>query len=202
MKRMKRVLFYLLIAVAAFFVGFIGYRLLATQSSKPKAILPEPPIAFQPGEQNKGQQCRAVYYGLGNGDGVYDPFCFDFQGKLSDAAAAGDVSRIKELLREGANADSYSGNHFPPLSLAAEHGHLEAVRLLLDNGANPNRKYTLNGTPLFAAVYGNHADVVSLLLSRGADFRIRNGDETVLKIARQGRNRDIVDLLEAAGAQE
>jgi hypothetical protein len=199
---MKRVLFYLLIAVAAFLVGFTGYRLLVTQSSKSKAIPPEPPIAFRPSEKSKGQQCRAVYYGLGNGDGVYDPSCFDLQGKLSDGAAAGDVSRIKELLRDGANADSYSADHFPPLFLAAEHGHIEAVRLLLDNGANPNRKYTLNGTPLFAAVYGNHADVVSLLLSRGADFRIRNGDETVLKIARKRHYLDIIDLLEAAGAHE
>src|SRR5947209_1360425 len=197
-KRMKRVLFYFLVAVAAFSVGFIGYRLFITQSSKSKAIPPEPPIAFQPSEKNKGQQCRAVYYGLGNGDGIYDPFCFDLQGKLSDAAGTGDVSQIKELLREGANADAYSGDHFPPLFLAAEHGHLEAVRLLLDNGANPNRKYTLNGTPLFAAVYGNHADVVGFLLSRGADFRVRNGDETVLKIARKRQYQEIIDLLEAA----
>jgi ankyrin repeat protein len=199
---MKRIPFYLLVAAAAFFVGFIGYRLLVTQSSKSKAVPPEPRIAFQPSEQNRGQQCRAVYYGLGNGDGVYDPFCFDLQGKLSDASGAGDVSQMKELLRNGANADSYSGNHFPPLFLAAEHGHFEAARLLLDNGANPNRKYTLNGTPLFAAVNGNHANVVSLLLSRGADFRVKNGDETVLKIARKRQYQDIVDLLEAAGAQE
>lgn len=202
MKHMKRVLFYFLVAATAFFVGFTGYRLFITQSFKSKAIPPEPPIVFQPSEQNKGQQCRAAYYGSGDGDGVYDPFCFDLQGKLSDAAGAGDVSSIKELLREGVNADSYSGNHFPPLFLAAGRGHIEAVRLLLDSGANPNHKYTLNGTPLFAAVYGNHADVVSLLLSRGADFRIRNGDETVLKIARKKQYREIADLLEAAGAKE
>jgi uncharacterized protein len=106
------------------------------------------------------------------------------------------------LLREGATADSYSGEHHPPLFLVAWHGHLEAVRLLLDNGANPNRRYTLNGTPLFSAVYGNHPDVVSLLLSRGADFRVREGDETVLKIVRQSQYQEIVDLLETAGAKE
>lgn len=202
MKPMKRVLFYVLVTLAAFFIGFTAFRLFITQSSKPKVMLPEHFIASQPSEQNRELQCRAVYYGLGNGDGVYDPFCFGLQGKLSDAVGASDVSRIRELLREGANADSYSGDHFPPLFIAAEHGHIEAVRLLLDKGANPNLKYTLNGTPLCAAVYHNHADVVSLLLSRGADFTIKNNDETVLKIARKRQYQDIVNLLELAGARE
>jgi ankyrin repeat protein len=202
MKRMKRFLFYFLVAASAFSVGFVGYRLFITRSSKSKVISSEPPIAFQPSERNKGQQCRALYYGMGNGDGIYNPYCYDLQGQLSDAAGAGDVSRIKELLRQGAYADSYSGDHLPPLYLAASNGRLDAVRVLLDNGANPNRKYTLNGTPLFAAVYENHVDVVGLLLSRGADFSVRNGDETVLKIARKRQFQDIVDLLEAAGAQE
>jgi hypothetical protein len=83
---MKQILLSVLVAVAAFLVGVIGHELLITQSSKSKVILPESPVIFQPDERNRGQQCRAPYYGMGAGDGVYDPFCFDLQAKLSDAA--------------------------------------------------------------------------------------------------------------------
>jgi ankyrin repeat protein len=146
--------------------------------------------------------CPAPYYGMGNGDGVLDRRCFNLQSQLSLAAFRGQVTKIKQLLRRGANADSYAGDRLPPLYWAASEGHTTAARLLLDNGAKPNRKYSLNGTPLFGAVYDNHVSMVALLISRGADVNIRNGDETCLKIARSKGYTEIVSLLRNAGARD
>jgi ankyrin repeat protein len=153
-------------------------------------------------QRHQSEKCEAVYYGMGQGDGVLDRRCFRLQSQLSKAAYVGDVRKIKRLLRTGANADSYAGDWLPPLYGAASRGKTQAVRLLLDNGANINRKYTLAGTPLFAAVESSHADTVALLISRGADVNIRNGDETALKIATKSGHGKIVALLKDAGAKE
>ena len=146
--------------------------------------------------------CPAPYYGLGNGDGVLDSRCFELQKQLSQAAFSGQTTKIKQLLRRGANVNSYAGDYLPPLFGAAAEGHVTAVRLLLDHGAEINHKYTLNGTPLFAAVDAHHTGVVALLISRGADVNVRNGDDTCLKIAGARGFTDIVRLLENAGARE
>ena len=147
-------------------------------------------------------RCSAPYYGMGNGDGVLDRDCFELQAQLSRAAFRGQTTKIKSLLRRGANADSYAGNWLPPLYWASSKGHTTAALLLLENGADPNRSYSLRGTPLFGAVYGNHIGAVALLISHGGDVNIRNGDETCLKIARSKGFTEIVRLLQNAGARE
>jgi ankyrin repeat protein len=146
--------------------------------------------------------CPAPYYGMGNGDGVLDGHCFELQKQLSLAAFRGQTTKIKNILRRGANVNSNAGDYLPPLFGAAAEGHTTTVRLLLDNGAEMNHKYTLNGTPLFAAVDGHHTGVVALLISRGVDVNVHNGDDTCLKIAQAKGFIDIVALLKNAGAKE
>jgi len=162
----------------------------------------ERPVSVVVDSDNHGCRCGAGYYGLGNGDGVYDPRCFKLQEELSTAARAGDVDRIRELLRLGANADSYSGDSFPPLYTAASYGRTNAVRLFLDNGAYINHVYSLMGTPLMAAAYEGRVGTVELLLSRGADPSICLGDDSALSIARKEHHTAIVELLASAGASE
>lgn len=161
----------------------------------------EPPIAFQPTEQNKGKQCQPIYYGLGAGDGFYDPYCFDLQEKLSQAAWAGNIEKLKDLLRSGANANSEAGSSIYPLEAAAQGGHLNAARLLLDNGADVNHWHPIHGTPLSSAIYGGNAEIVELLLSRGANVHLASDGYTPLKVAREKKNQEIVTLLESVGAK-
>jgi ankyrin repeat protein len=146
--------------------------------------------------------CPAPYYGMGNGDGVLDWRCFELQKQLSLAAFRGQTTKITNLLRRGANVNSYAGDYLPPLFGAAAEGHTTTVRLLLDNGAEMNHKYTLNGTPLFAAIDGHHTGVVALLIARGVDVNVHNGDDTSLKIAQAKGFTDIATLLKNAGAKE
>lgn len=160
-----------------------------------------PPVAFQANEIRK-EPCRPVYYGMGDGDGVLDPQCYDLQRKLIDAAIAGEVERMKELLRAGANARATAGDSISPLQWAARNGHLNAALLLLDNGADVNHFHPISGTPLSGAIYGGHADMVKLLLSRGANPYIVSEGTPPLTIARKQNNREMVALLERAGAKE
>src|SRR4051794_40034735 len=60
---------------------------------------------------------------------------------LIDAAVAGDVTKVRALLDQGANVNSVTNGRFPwtPLMHAAFRGRTGAVRLLLARGADPNR---------------------------------------------------------------
>jgi ankyrin repeat protein len=59
---------------------------------------------------------------------------------------------------------------------------------------------------IFCQECGNRLEVVSLLLDNGADFNIKmvvnNVEWTALKEAKEHGHRDIVQLLENAGAKE
>ncbi len=200
MARAKKWLLLFLFVMIACVAALIKRKTLPN-SDQSKTFAAKPPVAFVPDSENKGLPCRAVYYGQGDGDGVYDPHCFDIQAKLSLAANVGDVEQMTALLRAGANADSSAGDSYPPLYSAARSGQNDAVQLLLDNGADINQRYTLNGTPLFATIYGNHPKTASLLITRGADVNVMLGAETALQIAQHDKKQEFVDMLKKAGAK-
>jgi hypothetical protein len=199
---MKRWVVTCFIVALVLSVGFAVYSLFFKKRAQLKSFPPEPPIAFQPSNRMR-EPCRAVYYGFGNGDGVYDPVCFDLQAKLSEAADQGDIERIKELLRAGANANAKAGSYISPLQTAASRGHIDAARLLLDNGADVNCHYhPIRGMPLSSAVFRGQAEMVRFLLSRGADTSLEIEGRTVLAWAKQQKSWEIVEILEEAGAKE
>lgn len=197
---MKRWLCFLLTAILTFGIGLFAYSLFVKRTIRLRSIPLELRIAVESNGLNNGQQCRAVYFGHGAGDGVCDPRCFVLQQELSQAAWAGDVERMKELLRSGANADAYAGEYIYPLDAAAASGHANAARLLLDNGADVNHQHGITGPPLLNAVYSGNVDTVELLLSRGADVHLQGDGYTALRLAREKKNQEIVALLESAGA--
>ena len=57
-------------------------------------------------------------------------------GELSNAAALGDVARMNELLRNGANVNETNRAGDTPLFFAVRRAQVEAARLLLAHGAN------------------------------------------------------------------
>jgi hypothetical protein len=187
--------------ILTFCIGFAVYSLLAKRAVRFSVFPLEPSVAFQPDAQNQGKQCRAIYYGLGSGDGAYDPHCYDLQTKLSEAAWNGDIEKIKELLRAGANADSQAGDHGYSLDSAVLHGQTKAAHLLLDNGASLNHSHPIRGNTLLRAVESGNPETVELLLSRGADVTLGSGGYTALKLARERKSREIIELLERAGAK-
>ncbi len=86
---------------------------------------------------------------------------------LYDAANAGNVGRIQQLLTSGANPNigsPYDG----PLHVGARLGSTEIVVDLLDAGADPELPGFGGAHPLHAAALAHKARIISVLLERGA----------------------------------
>ena len=102
-----------------------------------------------------------------------------------EAAAVGDASRLREILREepGARA-GYATDGWTPLHLAAFFGRAEAVDVLLAHGADVRATDAGGHTSLHHAAFRDDVGLVNALLAHGADATAKNGDgKTALAIA-------------------
>jgi ankyrin repeat protein len=92
---------------------------------------------------------------------------------LMQAAKAGELETVKDLLRRGAALDVRSEKGKTALHYAAAHGHVEVVRLLIEHGAEIDARDLEWHTPLMlAAIYGcNHT--VQALVQAGADPAVK-----------------------------
>jgi ankyrin repeat protein len=124
--------------------------------------------------------------------------------ELHEAAAAGNLPRVKELVEANLQlAKSYSPDGFPVLALAAAFGHEEVVRYLHGNGAKIDAVAT-NGTgynALTGAVASSHASLAKWLVENGADvnYRYAKGHSPLLEAAANGK-LEIVRMLVEHGA--
>ena len=84
---------------------------------------------------------------------------------------------------------------------AALDGDIDEVQRQLDAGVDPNLKSSKGATPLFYAVYGGHLKIVELLITRGADVNAVYLNNSVLDQAHSYDDQEIVELLEAHGAE-
>jgi len=89
-------------------------------------------------------------------------------GKLVDAAAEGDTSKVQALLKSGVNINGHARDDWTPLTVAAREGHVGVVGLLLKNGADVNQREGGGHTALFWAEKYGHTDVSALLKAAGA----------------------------------
>ena len=142
-------------------------------------------------------------------------------GEIHDAAKAGDLEKVKALLKVSPDLvnsrdDKYSRT---PLHLAALRGNKDIAELLLANKADVNAKDTNNyvsqlpnglvlssdtdkdnrdpggWTPLHEAAFGGNYDVAKLLLDNKADANVKDNDgATALHLAVYG-HKDVVELL-------
>ena len=121
-------------------------------------------------------------------------------GPLHEAAMAGDVGQVEQLLHEGADINE-SDAIGTALHWAIMSGRPNIVQLLLARGAEPNATGPL-GAPLFLAAVNGNTDAVGLLLEHGADPNglTKAGGSTPLHEATRGKQVAIVGLLLDAGA--
>jgi hypothetical protein len=160
----------------------------------------ETPVPLKTTKENGGVRCELRIYTEVKGDEDYNPICYKLQLKLVDAAGEGNLDKIKEALREGANPDGSVYHHLPPLFMAASNGKADAARLLLDNGADVNRVIDIENTPLGTAVATGHIDVVIVLLERGVNVCYRGSEGTAEEIAQNKGYKEIAELLKDAKA--
>ncbi len=123
-----------------------------------------------------------------------------------DAAAAGDVDRLTELLdAEGDLVNAYSEDGYTPLHFAAFFARGPVVRLLLDRGADVGAvaRNDMEVQPLHSAVAAKAREVVAALLQAGADVNARqHGGFTPLMAAEEHDDEEMVRLLMDHGAEE
>ncbi|MBP51567.1 MAG: hypothetical protein CMI27_00300 [Opitutae bacterium] len=98
---------------------------------------------------------------------------------LGGAAREGNLDKIREWLRKGADINGKYDKDFTPLHWAATMNHVEAIKLLLEEGANLNSRDGHQSTPLLLAAFFGQAPSVELLLKRGADPTLKNKDGSI-----------------------
>jgi len=124
-----------------------------------------------------------------------------------DAAAAGDVDRLTELLDgDGELVQAWSEDGFTPLHLAAFFNRGTAVRHLLDRGADVGAvaRNPMSVQPLHSAVAAGSMEVVAALLVAGADPNARQegGFTPLMGAAKEDPEGDMARLLKDHGAEE
>lgn len=96
---------------------------------------------------------------------------------LVNAAKEGNLEKVKELLKRGADIDSKDNKQTIPLIRAAEKGQLEVVKELLKMGADINAQDVYGYTALMTAISYGYLEVARELLNdRGVDVDAQDND--------------------------
>ena len=89
---------------------------------------------------------------------------------VADAARRGDLEAVRDLLRQGADANAAHGDGMSALHWAAERGDAAIAEALVNAGAAVDAVTRIGHyTPLHVASTGGHAAVVERLVEAGAD---------------------------------
>jgi WD40 repeat protein len=118
---------------------------------------------------------------------------------LIQAAALGDLARVRKLLDQGADPNQQGWMGGTALLQAASRGHSEVVKLLLSRGGDPNQSRDHGITPLHWAATG---EIAQLLLAANARVdakktRAMAGDTPLLC----AKNAAVARVLLAHGAK-
>jgi quinoprotein dehydrogenase-associated probable ABC transporter substrate-binding protein len=125
----------------------------------------------------------------------------DLTQELSNAVLASDQTRIKFLVKKGADLKARDPQGYAPIHTAARKRHPELIALFADLGADLNEPDGDGMTPLQHAVMRNHVPSVKMLLERGADIEEKNKEGyTALALAIAEAKFEVAKVLLESGA--
>jgi uncharacterized protein len=113
-----------------------------------------------------------------------------------------DIRGVEAAVRAGASVHTRGDNGQLPLMVAGAHGSPEFVRYLLNRGAAVDASNHTGCTGLVAAAITGNGPAMRVLLVAGADPNALplNG-QRALAVAKQNRHRQVIPILQAAGAR-
>ncbi|MDH3784845.1 MAG: PQQ-binding-like beta-propeller repeat protein [Acidobacteriota bacterium] len=122
-----------------------------------------------------------------------------------DAARAGDLDKMKQLVTEGVDVNAPTRYQATALSFACDKGHLEVVKYLVENGADLNPKDSFyEFTPIGWASFNEHVEIIELLLEKGAEgadlvlsMGVRNNNSRMVAAALKVEGLDSAAVLQA-----
>ena len=127
---------------------------------------------------------------------------------ITIAAVANDVPMLRIALEGGGNPKAVTSRYNGTALIAAAHlGHAEIVRTLIAAKAPLDHVNNLQWTALIESIVlgdggKNHTETLRALVEAGADVNIADGrGSTPLKLARSRGYREMVAVLERAGAK-
>ncbi len=97
-------------------------------------------------------------------------------GKLHKAAKRGDITKIKQLISEGADVNKKPKlGKLAPLHLAVQNQHYDAVKVLVEAGANIELEGSSLQRPLHLAAQNGNWTITEYLMSKGARVNTVSG---------------------------
>ncbi len=127
---------------------------------------------------------------------------------ITIAAVANDLPMLRLAIEGGGNPKAVTSRYDGTALIAAAHlGHVEVVRTLIAAKAPLDHVNNLKWTALIESIVlgdggKNHTETLRALVEAGADINIPDGNgSTPLKLARDRGHREMVAILEKAGAK-
>lgn len=93
--------------------------------------------------------------------------CDVIVGELGQAAADGNIERMKTAIKNGADVNAMRESHYPALFVAVQNGQADAVSFLIEQDADVNARIGVDFTPL-KAVPLSRPDIAAILVAHGA----------------------------------
>jgi len=121
---------------------------------------------------------------------------------IQQAARAGDVEKVRALIKQGADVNAVEADGSTALHHAANRGDVAVVEALLGGGAKATVANRYGITPLSLAASSGSVQVIERLLKAGADPNgTTAGGETALMTAARTGDAAVLKALLTAGAK-
>jgi hypothetical protein len=127
----------------------------------------------------------------------------DLAQRLVAAVTIGRATEVRDLLVQGADANTTNAAGRPVLVVASVNGNRRTAMALIAAGADVNGVDGAGASPLMSASAFGHAELVDVLLLAGADVNLTdaNGRSALARATLAGQAA-IAERLKAAGAVE